>query len=79
MTNAQKIENEKLYMAYVRQCFEAATQRGIPGVDLAYAMLIQSAAVIRCREGGERFIEIMERCANHLDDEAAADERGAVH
>ena len=74
MTRDQ-MKDEAALLDYVRFAFDAAAKRGIAPLDLAPTMLIQSAAVVRCREGSARFVEIMERATNLLDDEAAADDR----
>jgi len=74
MTDARTTD-DALLLDYVRFAFDAAAKRGVAPLDLAHTMLIQSAAVVRCREGSARFVEIMERCTNLLDDEAATDER----
>lgn len=61
-------DHERLLIGYVRRAIDGAARCGVSPLDLAYTMLIQSAAMIRQAQGQETFVAVMERTTSSIDD-----------
>ncbi len=61
-------DHERLLIGYVRRAIDGAARCGVSPLDLAFTMLVQSAAMIRQAQGQEVFIDAMERVTSNIDD-----------